>query len=392
MAQLIHDRLVQKGFSVFYDIESLKSGPFNEKLYAEIEACNDFILVLPALGLDRCIYEEDWVRKEIKHALDTSKNIVPVFMRDFVFPEELPDDIANIRWQNGVTIDSMDFLDSKIEKLISMLKAQPYVNNVKNEEKQFFDDELDQYIANCLSKEYIITPLQRIIENKLIQNYWKYIADRISPASQRENKASSSPVEGMHFTISAPNNIKYVGYCITKNIFDRKTLTASFSAEIMDQTEKISENGERKVTFYIDYPDFNEGTPVIVFGIDIENCLIYIDNGILDANEHKVLIEKGTQVQKFHIPSVVPTSSPAGYSNITYSGANSPHDYWEQTTLNGTAFIIDLVTCTPVIREMYYDDDTKKKQARIPLKHNHVYFAFKVLEEQPRAMTNVTAP
>ena len=391
MAQLIHDRLVQKGFSIFYDIESLKSGPFNEKLYAEIEACDDFILVLPALGLDRCIYEEDWVRKEIKHALDTSKNIVPVFMRGFVFPKELPDDIANIRWQNGVTIGGMDFLDSKIDKLISMLKSQPHVNNAKNVEKQFFDNELDKLMDDRLasrpSKEDIITPLQRIVENKLLQNYWGYISDRISPISKSDNCKPPSIAEGMHFSIPTPNHIKYVGYCITEDVFDRETLTASFAVEIMDQTEKITGYGERLVTFYIDRPDFVRGNRIALFGIDTENCMIYIDNGILDGN--RVLIEKDTLVQKFHIPSVAPTPSPAIYSDITYSDADAFNDHWEQTTLKGTAFIIDLFTCTPVIREIYYDEDTRKKQARIHLKHNHAYFAFKLLSEGSRAMTNI---
>ena len=48
LAQLLHDRLVAKGYRVFYDIESLKSGPFDEKLYQKIEECGDFVLILPS--------------------------------------------------------------------------------------------------------------------------------------------------------------------------------------------------------------------------------------------------------------------------------------------------------------------------------------------------------
>ena len=43
MAHTLHDKLTARGFQVFYDIESLKSGTFNTKLYEEIEACTDFI-------------------------------------------------------------------------------------------------------------------------------------------------------------------------------------------------------------------------------------------------------------------------------------------------------------------------------------------------------------
>ena len=33
LAQLLFDRLTHLGFSVFYDVESLRSGKFNEALY-----------------------------------------------------------------------------------------------------------------------------------------------------------------------------------------------------------------------------------------------------------------------------------------------------------------------------------------------------------------------
>ena len=108
LAQLLNDRLKSLGYEVFYDIESLKSGAFDTKLYEQIEKCKDFILVLPPQALDRCIYEEDWVRCEIRHALKHKKNIIPIMMRGFVFPKDLPDDIAAVSKQNGVEFETMD--------------------------------------------------------------------------------------------------------------------------------------------------------------------------------------------------------------------------------------------------------------------------------------------
>ena len=121
MAQLIHDRLVARGLSVFYDIESLKSGAFDVKLYEEIEKCDNFLLILPPQGLDRCMYDEDWVRKEISHALLLKKNIIPVMLRGFEFPQNLPDDIKAVSLYNGVRVDNMDYFDAKIDKIVSML-------------------------------------------------------------------------------------------------------------------------------------------------------------------------------------------------------------------------------------------------------------------------------
>ena len=90
MAHTLNDKLTARGYQVFYDIESLKSGAFDTKLYEEIEACTDFILVLPKNGLDNCRYEADWVRCEIVHALKHKKNIIPLLVNGFTFPSELP--------------------------------------------------------------------------------------------------------------------------------------------------------------------------------------------------------------------------------------------------------------------------------------------------------------
>ena len=124
LAQLLHDRLVEEGYAVFYDIESLKSGPFDKRLLKKIEECNDVLVVLPPQALDRCIYEEDWVRQEIKHAIKQKKNIIPILMRGFVFPHTLPEDIQPLGSMNGVSFETMEYLDARIEKIISMLKSE----------------------------------------------------------------------------------------------------------------------------------------------------------------------------------------------------------------------------------------------------------------------------
>ena len=121
MAQLVYDRLVSRGITVFYDIESLKSGTFNNKIYDEIDRCDNFVLILPKNGLDRCQSEGDWVRNEISYALAKKKNIIPMMMRGFEFPDDMPDDIKAVKLYQGVNIENMDFFDAKIDKLIGMM-------------------------------------------------------------------------------------------------------------------------------------------------------------------------------------------------------------------------------------------------------------------------------
>lgn len=133
MAQLLHDRLTARGFTVFYDIESLKSGPFDTKLLRKIEECDDVLLVLPPQGLDRCIYDEDWVRQEIRHALKCKKNIIPIMCRGFVFPPNLPSDIQTISSMNGVGFENMDYLDARIDKVVSMLHSKSSGGTIRHQ-------------------------------------------------------------------------------------------------------------------------------------------------------------------------------------------------------------------------------------------------------------------
>jgi len=123
MAILLRDRLSAKGYRVFLDIESLNSGRFNEKLFSVIEECTDVIFVCSKNSLDRCINEGDWVRMEIAHALKHGKNIVPVLLRGFEWPDTLPGDIDALRMQNGINAGSNEYFDAAIDRLATKFLA-----------------------------------------------------------------------------------------------------------------------------------------------------------------------------------------------------------------------------------------------------------------------------
>ena len=123
-AKILRDKLTELGYSVFFDVESLRSGDFNTRLYSVIEECDDVLVVLSPGALDRCINEDDWVRLEIEHALEKGKNIVPVMLRGFAFPEKLPDSIDGLRYKNGLE-SNYQFFDAFIEKLQEFLTAKP---------------------------------------------------------------------------------------------------------------------------------------------------------------------------------------------------------------------------------------------------------------------------
>lgn len=122
-AKILHDRLTEMGYKVFFDVESLRAGAFNTKLYSVIDECRDFIIVLSPNSLDRCVNEEDWVRREVEYALTKKKNVIPVMLKGFTFPEVLPEPIEELRYQNGMEANTQYF-DAFLQQLLLFLSAR----------------------------------------------------------------------------------------------------------------------------------------------------------------------------------------------------------------------------------------------------------------------------
>lgn len=156
LAHNLYERLKKKGFSVFQDIESLRSGNFNTALYDVIAMCKDVVLILPPGGLDRCNNEDDWVRKELSFALEKGKNIVPVMMPGFEWPDSLPKEINEIRNLNGLT-SSTAYFDEFIEKLSQFLLSSCNQNKKITQKHSFRETLLLLiYIAGLLYPLYCI--------------------------------------------------------------------------------------------------------------------------------------------------------------------------------------------------------------------------------------------
>ncbi len=116
-ANLIATRLKAAGYSVFFDMETLRSGKFNEQLYDVIDNCQDFVVVLPPDALDRCVNEDDWVRLEVCRAMAGTKNIVPVMLNGFTWPDPMPSGMEDLADYQALTATSTEYFDMAMERL-----------------------------------------------------------------------------------------------------------------------------------------------------------------------------------------------------------------------------------------------------------------------------------
>lgn len=121
-AMILKNELKDRGLKVFHDIESLRSGDFNKQLYREIEKSRKVVLVLPPNALDRCINDpNDWVRLEIEHAIQCGKDIIPIMLRGFVFPDSLPAPLDLISNYQGLEPRMDHTFQSSMDYLVSLI-------------------------------------------------------------------------------------------------------------------------------------------------------------------------------------------------------------------------------------------------------------------------------
>ena len=128
-AKLIKDLLTRDGYSVSFDIDNLGKGEFNKELLKRIAECEDFILILDANAFKGTLEgrekQKDWLRIELSEALKKKKNVIPIMLDGFKdFPDNLPDDIAAVRFWNGPQY-SRAYFDTFYEKLKHFISEVP---------------------------------------------------------------------------------------------------------------------------------------------------------------------------------------------------------------------------------------------------------------------------
>ncbi len=216
VAKHIKDLLTRDGYSVSFDMDNLMNGDFNKELLKRISECEDFILILDA-NVFKSILEgrqkqKDWLRMELAEALSQNKNVIPVMLDGFRgFPDDLPKDIADVRYKNG-PIYSKEYFDTFYEKLKHFIKEVPtddititdLPHNLKmllhiergwmlynagryNEAMNYFLDAAEKGSANAMNAMAIYYYEGHGYERNLQKaaHWWEYAADLGYASAQR---------------------------------------------------------------------------------------------------------------------------------------------------------------------------------------------------------------
>lgn len=77
-ARNVQQALKRMDLHPFLDFDELENGKFDQRIMDAIEEAPTFLIILTEGALDRCVNEDDWVRKEILYAHQLRKHIIPV--------------------------------------------------------------------------------------------------------------------------------------------------------------------------------------------------------------------------------------------------------------------------------------------------------------------------
>lgn len=111
-ALAIYQQLTALGYDVFYDVESLRGGDWKQAILENIRARAHFLIVLTPSAVERFNEPDDIMRLEIETAMQTKRNIIPLFFDDFDFRAASPHLtglLANLSAYNGLNVPTQYF-------------------------------------------------------------------------------------------------------------------------------------------------------------------------------------------------------------------------------------------------------------------------------------------
>ena len=98
-AHSVYTAILDQKFDIFMDVKNVDAGKFEEQILSQIEERAHFLAILSNASLPRLKNPDDWLRKEILHAMKYSRNIIPVLHNKLTMEAaalELPPELESL--------------------------------------------------------------------------------------------------------------------------------------------------------------------------------------------------------------------------------------------------------------------------------------------------------
>ncbi|MBC7812928.1 MAG: tetratricopeptide repeat protein [Burkholderiales bacterium] len=131
-ARLVFNALRAGGYDVFMDIENIDAGEFGKIILNQIAARAHFLVLLAPATVERFDDGDDWMRREIEHALMLERNVVPILVNEFNFREAKPyltGELEKLKDLNALKAPD-DYFDEAMTRLVKRFLKDSAVEDV----------------------------------------------------------------------------------------------------------------------------------------------------------------------------------------------------------------------------------------------------------------------
>jgi len=259
---------------------------------------------------------------------------------------------------------------------------------------------LDQDIDRLLSQPSRTdeSPLEKRIADLKGQ---KFMSKLVKPDNKSKNifqeidVALCGGIQGKQFHIANPVGVETILYEVS-SVYDYPSKSQYLSVNPM---KFIESDDHTYRTFFWDNPDPNYIVVLLSFIKDeAGNNEVYINNGIIQ-DDHFTVSKKPTlfRFNSWYLPSVIDLNGAAyDVENMTedirkklLNESLMQETDWVETDLrNAPAIVIDPDNVSPVLREVYFDEEDQELKARVKLVPYKGYFVFRVLDGETDSSCN----
>ena len=175
MARLIYELLKKRKYNVFFDHKSLSLGEYDSKLLHIIRNCKDFIVIFSKDCFNVEGSSGKYYMKEIKCAIESRRNILPLMLEGYAEPDEKnidslfdPDTVRKITGFHGKSI-KVDGIDGTIDEICTaekFLQSKPRltVGEVEGRCKEFISLINDRTYADMLPEDMKLSVVRSAID------------------------------------------------------------------------------------------------------------------------------------------------------------------------------------------------------------------------------------